>query len=218
MQITDDVLKPTIDIFCETIALELSQFRKFIPKSPKTATNSALTGGFVEELVKEFIRKWIGHRRYLTGTLFSGSFSGYPPKQIDGIVYDPTAGPLILNKGDFAIIHPAFCSQVIEVKTSCSNFPDFRKRLSDISRTYMGHRTAAHVMGIIISDSDPKQKTEIVGTNGFIQSLYDFTTVGHCPVCILFKEVDGDYEPYEPAIRAMISNIYDKQYKLERYF
>ena len=49
--------------------------------------------------------------------------------QIDGIVYDPTKGPLILSEGDFALVHPAFCSGVVEIKTTIASIKAFEERL-----------------------------------------------------------------------------------------
>ena len=88
----ENVLRYAVESFSETIAPKLRQLRRYVPKD-KAQTNPALTGAFIEELVRGFIRSWIRHRLLLHGTFhFERSVeAGDKPLQIDGIVYDPTA-------------------------------------------------------------------------------------------------------------------------------
>jgi len=204
----EDVLKHAREAFTETIALKVQQLRRYIKKG----TNSALTGSFIEELVRGFIQRWIGHRWYLTGTFYSAEFekSGAKPLQIDGIVYDPTAGPLILHEGGFAVIHPAFCTSVVEVKTSHSSILDFEKRLQQIYSQYMHHVTTPQVMGVVIADSDPEKHSWIQIKDKYIWA-YEYNAVPWCPIFILFQEDNNEYTPFEPAINAMIRAIYRNQ-------
>src|SRR5690349_21769946 len=102
----EDVLKHARDAFIDTVTIKLGHLRKYIKKG----TNPALTGAFIEEVVRDFVKHLIGHRQLVHGTFYSTEFekSGATPLQIDGIIYDPTLGPTILRQGDFAVVHPVF--------------------------------------------------------------------------------------------------------------
>ena len=89
---SERVLEHAIASFAETIELKIKQLRRYVPKK-KELTNPELTGAYIEELVRGFVRDWIGHRQLLTGTLFSEHEVDAKPMQIDGIVFDPTKGP-----------------------------------------------------------------------------------------------------------------------------
>ncbi len=211
-----DVLKAVRKAFAETISLKLQQFYHVVPKG----SNPDLTGSFVEELVRGFVQQWIAPCLLSHGTLYPHdaaaelSPSEVGPKQIDGIVYDPRLGPAILREGNFLVVHPAFCRGVIEIKTSVTDFRKFEEDLQLRYRKYLAPTwkdsreslCEQDVMGIVIQDKDPK------GRRGpdWMQDepLYNFYISGHCPIFILFKEQGGNYEPFEPAIDAMIKVIF----------
>lgn len=195
----EKVLKYAVMAFAETIILKVKQLRDYVPKK-RDLTNTELTGNYTEELVRGFIQNWIGHRELLTGTFYFQAFidSNQKPLQVDGIVYDPLKGPVTIREGNFVIVHPAFCVGIIEIKMTYNNIKDFEERLQLLSKQYLGHLGKPHVMGVVIADKDP-EKNSILAYNNF--SL--------CPIFILFKDKgDGDYEPYTPAIEAMIEAIY----------
>src|SRR5438876_28781 len=148
----EDVLRQAREAFAETVALKVQQLYRYVPR----ASNSALTGHFVEELVRAFVQKWLGNRRLLCGTFYSVEFanSARTPLQIDGIVYNPERGPVVLEEGGFVVVHPAFCTNVIEIKTSIGALAKFEERLMRTYTTYIHHTTTPHVMGIVIADSD----------------------------------------------------------------
>jgi hypothetical protein len=97
-----DVLKAARSAFTETIMLKLRQLYGVVPKG----SNPALTGAFVEELVRGFIKDWISPCLLLHGTLHPHDTNpdvppdDATPRQIDGIVYDPRLGPAIVREGD----------------------------------------------------------------------------------------------------------------------
>lgn len=212
----EDVLKHAREAFIDTVALKLSHLRKFIKKG----TNPDLTGTFIEEVVRDFVKHWIGHRHLVHGTFYSTEFekSGATPLQIDGIVYDPTLGPTVLRQGNFAVVHPAFCTSVIEIKTSYApGVMKFEERLRQIYNQYMHHVTTPQVMGIIVADADPEKNSVIPLKDGKSLWAFDYRTVPWCPVFILYKEVDNEYTPYEPAIDAMIRAVYTNQFDAGNY-
>jgi hypothetical protein len=129
--------------------------------------------------------------------------------QIDGIVHDAQSGPAVISEGNFEIVHPAFCSGVVEIKTTQSNLDEFEQRLQTISGRYMHHLPASCVMGVVICSSDPKGESEIHLQNGGTRFRYNAHVVGWCPIFILFKEVEGNYEPYFDAIHAMIVAMHE---------
>jgi hypothetical protein len=73
----------------------------------------------------------------------------------------------------------------------------------------MVNQSPTSVMGVVIHDPDPEGHShpDWVTPN---PSLYEITYGLNCPIFILFKEVvpGVEYEPYEPAIEAMMSTIF----------
>jgi hypothetical protein len=208
---SENVLRFAIESFSETIAVKLQQLRRFVPKE-KAKTNTALTGAFIEELVRGFIRNWIGHRLYLHGTFYfeKDLLSEQKPLQIDGIVYDPTRGPVTLREGDFVVVHPAFCGGVIEVKMSVSSLADFEGRLQEVYHRYLSHRTMPSVMGVVIADKDPEKVSVVPLKNGDAIPYYHYFCANLCPIFVLFKETErGDFEPHTPAIEGLIRSIHN---------
>jgi hypothetical protein len=205
----EDVLQHAREAFQETIALKIKHLRHYIAKGK----NPKLTGDYIEEIVRSFVRRWIGSLQLRKGTFYSHEFqkSGETPLEIDGIVWNPLAGPAILEENDFIVVHPVYCTSVIEIKTSI-NYPiaKFQKRLQKIYHTYMHWGTTTQVMGIVISDPDPESKSTI-DTNKRKFFAFHYFKAGWCPIFILFKEKDNEYTPYEPAIDAMIRAIYTNQ-------
>jgi hypothetical protein len=219
----DDVLKAVKNAFSDTVMLKLKQFYEVVPKG----SNPALTGGFVETIVRSFVRDWIGPCQLCHGTLHPHDLAGNHlpdeqkgPKQIDGIVYDPRLGPAVIREGEFVIAHPAFCRGIVEIKTSEGDLRQFEERLQGHYRQYLfpaweGRNVveANDVMGIVIHDSAPDLRTASYTQGTF--PLYEFSYWGHCPIFILFRQQEGDYEPYEPAIDAMIKAIYKSGWQSE---
>jgi hypothetical protein len=214
--LAEDVLAHAREAFAETVSLKVKQLYNYVPKG----SNSELTGDFIEELVRGFVQKWLGHRRLLSGAFYSAESaeSKHRPLQIDGIVHDPHSGPVVLEDGGFVVVHPAFCSNVIEIKTSLkgSNIAKFQKRLRQIYRRYMHHVTMPHVMGIVIADSNPERRSAAPPCSSE-RPAYRYHSGGWCPIFILFSEKDGAYHPHELAIDAMIRCIYAKQHCYVNY-
>src|SRR5947209_8475382 len=161
----ENVLTAAVQAFCETVQLKLQQFRRVVPKG----SNSALTGAFVEELVRGFIQAWISPSLLMHGTLYPhDTYKLLPPgpspppeecrpKQIDGIVFDPRLGPPIIREGSFLITHPAFCRGVIEIKTSEKDLTGFENRLRFIYAQYLmacNYSGPPAVTGIVVQDSN----------------------------------------------------------------
>lgn len=202
----EDCLKYTCESFVDNFKMKLQQLRTYIPKG----TNPTLTGAYIESVVRSQIQMWIRNLRICNGTFFSEEFKNLKVNslQIDGIIYDPSAGPTILDLGDFIIVHPAFCTNVIEIKTSLNSIRDFEKRLLKVHRLYFHHMPHNHVMGIVIHDKEP-DKISNINNN---ENLYDFNTANICPIFVLFKELNDDYEPFYPAIKNMIKAMYLNTY------
>lgn len=208
---SENVLRYAVESFSETIALKLRQLRRYVPKE-KARTNPALTGAFIEELVRGFIRAWIGHRLLLHGTFYFERCvdAGDKPLQIDGIVYDPDRGPVTLREGDFVVVHPAFCAGVVEVKMSVANPNDFENRLLDVHRRYLSHRTKPSVMGVVVAHEDPEKASEVPLELGSTIQYYHHYCANLCPIFVLFKETeDGDFEPHTPAIEGLIRSLHN---------
>jgi hypothetical protein len=209
-----------IEAFCETIKLKLKLFQTIIPKG----SNSTLVGGYIEELVRGFVANWIRPCELLQGTLHP-RYSDLDDQdndvsQIEGIVFDPRTGPPIIRQGNFVIANPFFCPGIIEIKKSCARLQQFEERLKRLHRVYYvrgGYRlvTKPSVMGIVAYDSDPKEHShpDWIAPE---ESLHQIVYGEHCPIFILFKEIDAgvDYEPYKPAIEAMIRTVFSHGWAL----
>ncbi|HTU91823.1 MAG TPA: hypothetical protein VMF69_17205 [Gemmataceae bacterium] len=223
MKNSHDVLESVCSAFSRTIALKVRQLYEVVPKGE----NPALTGDFVEELVRGFIREWISPCLLLRGTLFPQdanlrlSSDNHNPKQIDGIIYDPRLGPAIIREGSFLVAHSAFCRGIIEIKTSVDNLKEFEDRLQALYAQYLApglpygpspFRDRNHVMGIVIHDADPKKHSKPDWLSPSTP-IYHYSAVGHCPIFILFKRVGDRYEPYEPGIKMMIEAIYRSRWQ-----
>jgi len=219
MEADADVLLSVRAAFAETIGLKLQQLYRVVPKG----TNPSLTGRFVEELVRGFIRDWISPCLLCDGTLYPHDASPslpleeQTPKQVDGIVYDPRLGPAIIREGAFLAVHPAFCRGIIEIKTSCDDMRAFEARLQGHFEQYLAPSTCSpfpshhDVMGVVIHDPDPRGHST---PEWFSEvPLYHYRVCGHCPVFILFKKAGEDYEPYEPAIDAMIRAVFRSEWQ-----
>lgn len=209
---TDEMLKYAVETFAQTVRLKVSQFRRFVPKN-RTITNTDLTGRYIEELVRGFIRNWIRHQHLLHGTFFADAREDVreKPLQVDGIVYDPNSGPVTLREGDFVIVHPAFCSGVIEVKMTFANqnMDKLERRLRKVHSRYFSRTPCYHVMGVVIADKDPETVSRRKLPTGKSDYYYNYCSGGLCPIFVLFEETaDGEYEPFYPAIEAMIRAIY----------
>jgi hypothetical protein len=207
----NNLLKDAVETFADTIKLKVEQLRRFVPKE-KALTNTDLTGRYIEELVRGFIRRWIRDQHLLHGTLYSGNANSTndKPLQLDGIIYDPSSGPLILQEGDFVIVHPAFCSAVIEIKMTYSNgMKTFEKRLRKIWSRYFHDVPSYHVMEVVIADKNPEVASRRALSDGKFDYYHKYFSGGLCPIFVLFKELEnGQYEPFYPAIDAMIRAIY----------
>lgn len=215
----ENVMQHAIEAFAETVALKMKQLRRYVPKQ-KDLTNPDLTGAFIEELVRGFVRGWIGHKLLLHGTFYYKQHidANQKPLQIDGIVYDPTRGPAILREGDFIVVHPAFCAGVVEIKTTIPSVQSFLERLWEVHGKYLAHLPTPHTMGVVIADKDPEKASEIKTKDGRIIPAYNHNTVPLCPIFILFKETnDGEYEPFFPAIEGMIRAMYSNLYVSTNY-
>ncbi len=217
--IGDDILKDAVKAFAETVALKVRQLRRFVPKE-KALTNSDLTGAFIEELVRGFIRNWIRQQLLLHGTFHSEKLekAGEKPLQIDGIIYDPKKGPLTLREGDFVVVHPAFCSAVIEIKMTVSDMRVFEDRLRYIHAHYLNQHPSNHAMGVVIAAKDPEKVSQCSLFKEDVP-FHNYWTGGLCPIFVLFKETDdGEYEPFYEAIEAMICAIYRNTTINAKYF
>jgi len=211
----EDVLKHARDAFAETIALKIQLLEKYV----RVGANPALTGGYIEAVVRSFVRNWIGHRRLCHGTFYSDEFraSRKKPMQIDGIVYDPASGPAILDEEDFLVVHPAYCTSVIEIKKSVSSVTRFEKRLQDIYARYFHHLTKCQVMGIVIHDADPEAVSHYDGSDGNRHPIFNHRNASICPIFVLFQKKGNKFIPYVPAIDRMIRAVYTSQFSAGNY-
>lgn len=135
----DDILNYAREAFCDSIQLKMQQFYKVVPKG----SNPALTGAFVEELVRGFVKDWLSPSHLTHGTLYPHDCNNQMPsgenrpRQIDGIVFDPRLGPAIIREGGFMVMHPRLCQGVIEIKTSYPDMPDLERHLQTLYSQYL---------------------------------------------------------------------------------
>ena len=199
----------------------MQQFYKVVPKG----SNPALTGAFVEELVRGFVKDWISPSLLMHGTLYPHdcnkrmSADECKPRQIDGIVYDPRLGPSIIREGSFLVTHPRLCQGIIEIKTSYPNMTDLERHLQSLYSQYLHPQGFNHMtwtaMGIVVQDSDPERHSRF---EGLTDPIFHYRLPGHCPIFILFREREGEYEPYHPAVDAMIKALFTGPWHVDPNF
>lgn len=209
-----NVREHALKAFQETIAIKLQHLRRYVP----IGTNPALTGSYIEALVRQFVRSWIGNLCLCHGTFYThdDEANGNTPMQIDGIVWNPQAGPAIIREDDFIIVHPVFCTSVIEINTSIGSIRDFEDRLQEIYTRYMRWATKPQCMGIVIADQNPEAKSSI--RSGETSNwAFNYNSANWCPIFILFKEEDGEFTPFNPAIEAMVRSIFTNQRSAGNY-
>jgi hypothetical protein len=129
-------------------------------------------------------------------------------KQIDGIIFDPRTGPAVIREGSFLVVHPTFCRGILEIKTSEGSIKGFEDRLQLLYNQYLSQYDfpRSSVMGIVIHDPNPERHSHPDWLPN--PPIFHFMDVSLCPIFILFKEIDGEYQPYEPAINAMLQAIF----------
>jgi hypothetical protein len=210
---TDDRFHAAREAFHQTINLKLEQLYTYVRKG----SNPDLTGKYIEELVRGFIRDWISPCQLLHGTLFPHDFNPAfdqppKPKQIDGIIFDPRKGPPVIREGGFVVTHPAFCHGIIEIKTSEPNLRDLQNRLTALHRQYFVRgclwKSLHEIMGIVIHDPDPEKHSQPDWLSPSGSALHEIGRGGHCPIFILFKQAGDSFEPFTPAIDAMLETIF----------
>jgi hypothetical protein len=217
--VLDDRYEGAREAFWQTIELKLRQFYHFVPKG----SNPPLTGMFIEELVRGFIREWISPCQLLHGTLWPHNFNPQleapTPKQIDGIVFDPRKGPSIIREGGFLVVAPQFCCGLIEIKASESDLRGFQDRLKGHHAQYFirggWHQLLQAVIGVVIHDPEPERHSRPDWLSPK-ESLHEVGRGGHCPIYILFKKnPDDSFEPFRPAIDALIDAIFSQAWSFD---
>jgi hypothetical protein len=190
--------------FAENVASGITQFQRLVPSDP----NLDLTNRFLEAQVRRLVEERLAPKRLVSGTF---SAPGAPVSEtgspvIEGAIYDPQRGPILLERGRFSIMNPATCAGVIQIKPSAANISKFQANLREIALTFFYGRRSNLVMGVLVSDAEPGKKS-IVCRNGKKFAAYEFTNPKWCPIFILFSRRERVYEPYVPAIEAFLANL-----------
>ena len=203
----NEALDVAASSFAEIIQTQLKVFRTIV----HGRENSAVIGGFIEELVRGFINSWLSPMGVYSGALWSASSEEM--MQIDGIIWQPSFGPPLLRQGAFLLLHPNTIRAVVEIKTSEQNVKSLHNRLNAIWQQYLqssGH-SERDCMGVILAHQAPERLTKpswhTDTGDGQTVELHSQTLHAH-PIYILFKKTDEfTYEPFMPGIKAMISHF-----------
>ena len=59
-------------------------------------------------------------------------------------------------------------------------------------------------MGIVIADENTDKTSKLTKKDGGTLDYHNYFTVPLCPIFILFKETEDGYDPFFPAIDALI--------------
>lgn len=190
--------------FAGNIASRLTEFHQFVP----FGSDQDLTNRFLEAHVRSLIEAWLAPKRLLSGIFRVPGAPGPTATsfRIDGAVHDPGRGQLTFEQGSFAVINPATCVGLIQIKPSVSNLSKFQTHLRDIAQIFFSGQRPGMVTGIVVSDVAPEKKS-IVHRNGKTFPFYQFTHPKWCPIFILFSRRDGLFEPHFPAIEALVANL-----------
>jgi hypothetical protein len=202
--ITSAELKQSAAQFVAHLTGRLADFHRHIPPGP----NPALTLHFLEDQVCALLAARLAPRRLVSGTI-------RPPVTLDpeanvpflrDIIYDPQLGPSPIDTAGFSIIKPAACAGVIRIQPCTHNTAKFEAHLRDIALNLIRNRHPSRVMGIVIADPDPEKKS-IVRRKGRTFQAHEFTSGKWCPIYILFTRRGNTYQPYLPAIEALLANL-----------
>jgi hypothetical protein len=190
--------------FAGKITSRLTEFQRIVP----SFSDPDLTNRFLEAQVRSLIEECLAPKRMLSG-VFSVPGASSPtaaPSHIEGAVHDPERGQPTFEQGSFCVINPATCVGLIQIKPTVANVSKFQNRLGEIAQTFFFGRRPGMVMGILVSDVAAEKKS-IVHRFGKTFPTYQFTHPKWCPMFILFSRRDGLFEPYSPAIEALVANL-----------
>jgi hypothetical protein len=203
MVLDADIKRAAAD-FAQNIASGLAQFHRLVPSE----SNPDLANRFLEAQVRKLVEDRLNQKRLVSGVFSTqgASSSETGPPLIEGAVYDPKRGPILLERGRFSIVNPATCVGMVEIKPSAANLSKFQAHLREISRAYFYGREPGLVMGVLVSDAEPAKKS-IIWRNSRKFVAHEFTNPKWCPIFVLFARRSGGYEPYFPALEAFLANL-----------
>jgi hypothetical protein len=169
--------------------------------------NSDVVGSYIEEVVRGFINSWIAPMRICHGSLWYPSGKNPRIRQIDGLVWQPSFGPAVVQEGSFLLLHPNTVSAVVEIKRSEKDLHGLYNRLNEIADEFLiptGH-DKRDAVGLVISHPSPES---VANSNwsmaeGHVVELHSLA-IHHCPIFILFDSAKDELEPYYPGIKNLI--------------
>ena len=123
---------PDYDALAQDITHEILSF--YLVARRKTANDDVL-GALLEERLRSLLRRWLGGLSLSTGTL-----TGLPGDfQIDGIIWDPTVRPALVEEGGVVVVDPLSVRGIVEIKASVTSLEDFARRLFDMGGQVAGY-------------------------------------------------------------------------------
>lgn len=184
---------PDYDRMAQHITRELMAFYKLVRE---TTTNNDVLGALVEERLRKMLRRWLGGLQLATGSL-----AGLPADyQIDGIIWDPTIRPALIEEGETVVVDPLAVAGLLEIKASC-NIEDFARRLFEL---------AAHVSGYFDRAAEGRRYPPIFGF--VLWDSQDYETMrrrtGRMITCLSRRERPDQFAPDPRAIADLLQFVY----------
>lgn len=189
---------PNYDRMAEYITRDLVAFYQLCRS---TTTNDDVLGALVEERIRRLLRRWLGSKQ-----LGTGSLAGLPADyQIDGIVWDPTVRPALLEEGEIVIIDPLAALGLVEVKASC-DIEQFSRRLFDLAAHIGGYydrfaegRSHPPMFGFVIWDKDDYESIRR-RTGGMI-------------TCLSRRQRPDQFDPDPRAVADLLTFVYSRLHR-----
>ena len=199
------IFKSAAESFASVMKAQVDTFRDRITGRD----NPAVVGSYIEALVRRYINSWIAPKQIYHGSIWDPNVPDWKIHQIDGLVWEPSHGPAIINEGEFLILHPQVARAIVEIKTSVNSLKGLHDRLVTIWESSFRHRMERDVMAVVISHPDPEKasRPKWNTAEGHEVELHS-RAIHNYPIFILFDSTDDDYRPFAPGIEAMITQLW----------
>ena len=165
--------------------------------------NTEVKGNYIESIIRSMIEGWVKPYVVSNGVIVLDRQLDY---QIDGIIWERHRAPAFVEEGNFAAVLPDSVRAITEIKSTAnkSQIEELQKRLQEIREKitkYTGIQIfpyCATICGIVIRTSEEIEE----------ELINNYSMDPHTPVFVLFREKNGDFEPFKGMLWKLANHIY----------
>lgn len=165
--------------------------------------NTEVKGNYIESIIRSMIENWVKPYVVSNGVIVLDRELDY---QIDGIIWERHRAPAFVEEGNFAAVLPDSVRGIAEIRSAAnkSALEKLQKRLQDIRNKivkYVGIEIfpySATICGIVIRTSEEIEE----------ELINKYSSDMHTPIFILFREINGEFEPIEGMLWKLANYIY----------